>query len=292
MRQAPQALGVAQHEVPARPEGAHERAHGLAEGVVGEIDGDVAAHDEVGLADGRRLPNEVVLCETDHAPEIGSHLHLIAVLEEETVAVEAGNTLDGRRRVHAFLSERQHTGGDVGGHDLDVGRAGGQGHHGQGVGLLAGGAARRPDAERPSTATGVVRQPGHDALVQRIEELAVAEELGLVDGDGVDDAAQLARPLRAFEKQRVVVPADHAASLGPVAQVEAQDVAPPLGELEAEARFEEVADALVGSALERPQPVGVFRPLVLESGSVGQVRRPWPGRRDGRCRPRRRRPTR
>jgi hypothetical protein len=60
-------------------------------------------------------------------------------------------------------------------------------HHGDGEGLLAGGAARRPDADRLAAAAGAVEQPRQRVDLQCLPRRRVAEEAGDVDEDGVEE---------------------------------------------------------------------------------------------------------
>ena len=64
---------------------------------------------------------------------------------------------------------------------------------GQGVGLFAGRATGRPDAELPLFAPGLGYQFGQDVVAQVLEELRVSEELRDLDEEAVDETGVLVR---------------------------------------------------------------------------------------------------
>ena len=65
---------------------------------------------------------------------------------------------------------------------------------GDGIGLLAGGAARRPDADRaPARLAG--EEPGDDLLLEGLERLRIAEEIGHADQQVAKERLHLRRRL-------------------------------------------------------------------------------------------------
>ena len=88
-------------------------------------------------------------------------------------------------------------------------------HHGQGIGLLTGGAARRPDPHRRAVRARS-QEPGQGGLGERLEGLRVAEEIGHPDEQLPKEQVQLMRILvqkpqvllRAFELVHVDAPLD------------------------------------------------------------------------------------
>jgi hypothetical protein len=206
-REAGDVLGVAQEQVAARGELPGEAGHQPPLRLAVEIDHDVAAEDDVEpLAERPRLPDQVHLRETDQRAGLRPHGHEARVLAraaEEVLAPQGHRDgLGAPLLVDAARGVGQDLGVHVGRHDLHVPlgqrREVLQQADGQGVRLLAGGAAGAPDAQAArAAAAGALDQLREDDLAEEVEVVRLAEELGLVGRDAVDQLLPLGagRPL-------------------------------------------------------------------------------------------------
>ena len=183
-------LGCPQDQVAAVPEGVGEGVQGLLLQRGGEVDQDVAAQDQVDLGERRPLA-EVVLPEDDHAPDRLADL-IGAVLDREVALDEVGPDVgDGGGGVDAPPGEGDRIVVQVGGEDADVDGTGlphelGD-DQGQRVGLLAGRAARRPEAQLPPLAAGLGDEPRQDVGPEVVVEHGVTEEAGDLDQEAADE---------------------------------------------------------------------------------------------------------
>ena len=165
-----------------------EALQDVALALLGEIDEDVAAEDDVETPQRGEVVEQVELAETHLAAEFGLHLNAaLVVVEEEAPPLRHGEAARGGHATvtpGARLGQRRRR--DVGAQHLPggAGRALAallrlvQGEQ-DAVGLLPGGDGGRPDAH---AAAGVLGQQGfhQDAVMRRI-----AEPEGLVGGHGV-----------------------------------------------------------------------------------------------------------
>jgi len=217
---AQQHLDLAQHEISGL---VHREVQPLQDpplrlGV--EVHQGVAAQQQVGVRD-RRVLEKVVAAEDERPAHVGAdHPPLAAVVVGGEVAVPklGGHRLEGRLRVHGATSLLERLLVDVRGvdlraigHHLGAQQLGQQ--HGDRVGLLAAGTPGAPHPHRLAGWRGL-QQPGQHLVAQVLPHLRVAEELGDVDQDGVEQGRELVGvDLEKVEVGRVALNADglHAA---------------------------------------------------------------------------------
>ena len=146
-----------------------------------QVDHQVAAGEQVEARE-RRVGEQAVRREDHHLADLLADQQAVAVRAEEALHALRPQRRRAARRVAAAPGVVDRLLVEVGGEDLQgPGRRGGGGPdhlaegHGQGVGLLAGGAARHPGAQR--AAGGLAReQRRQDVGAQLIPHLLVAEE--------------------------------------------------------------------------------------------------------------------
>jgi hypothetical protein len=198
---------VAQEQVAALAQGPVHATHESAGRLAAEVDGDVAAQHQVdALADAerRRLGDEVVVAELHQLADLRAHAHPTGVRgvdgREEPRGVLGCRRVQRARAVAGLTRGGQGPVRDVGAEHGDV-PAGGRGEqlaqdHRDRVGLLAGRAARAPDAQPLVAGGGAADQLGQQVAAQRAHLRRVAEEVRLLDGHLVEQLLDLREPSR------------------------------------------------------------------------------------------------
>ena len=172
---------------------AQREPEGLERGALhrhGEVDEDVAAQDQVDPGEWRPRP-EVVLTERHQAPERLDDLVPAVGLREIAFANGGWHLLQRRSRVDAAAGEGDRRAVDVGREDAHVegGTIGAQGlrqRDREGVRLLAGRAAGRPDAKLTAVGQRLVDERGQGVVAEVLEHLRIAEEFGHLDEQAAD----------------------------------------------------------------------------------------------------------
>ena len=155
-----------------------------------EIDEDVPADEQVDVRQRRRL-REIVAAEDAPAAEVAPEPMELAVAGEVAIHEPVGHIPQLFRPVRGVARGGEGLLVDVGAIDLDrvgVGRLAevlGQ-EHGDRIRLLAGGAARAPDAQT-ATLRRVVDEPRNDVVGERFPRVRVPKERGDVDEDRVEE---------------------------------------------------------------------------------------------------------
>lgn len=153
-----------------------------------EVDQQVAADDQVDLRE-RRIRQQVVLGEQHPLADLLAHAVVVAILKEVLTQPGRGHVGNDRLRVSAVTARSNGTFIDVGGKHLQLGGTGVEhqliaDQHRQGIGLFAGGAARRPQAYLlGSDAAGLdgLEQAGQHIPLQGFECFTVTKEVGHAD---------------------------------------------------------------------------------------------------------------
>jgi hypothetical protein len=205
LRQRTDRFGLAERQVAALAQREGEELEGAPLQLGGEVDQHVAAEDEIDAREGGAVP-QVVLAEDHHGAD--RLAHQVSVVDRHEVALDdlPSHAGQGRGRIDAVAREVDRFGGDIGGEDADRQRI--QivaedlcDEDGEGVGLLAGGAPGRPDAQlAPLRRLG--DEAGQNLLAQIGEKLRVAEELGHLDQEAGNEPLHLVR--MAFEMPPIV----------------------------------------------------------------------------------------
>ena len=191
-----QPLRGAQQQEAAGAQGVVERLHQAFLQVVVQIDQQIAARDQVHPREGRIL-DHAVRREDAHFADLLDHAPVLAVLAEPALQPfrrDAGQWCP----IASGAGTADRLVVDVGGEDLHLG-AGSRAHRlaqrdGDGVGLLAGGAAGHPDAQH--VGAGAVGQHRRDRQrPQRLECDRVAEEFGHPDQELAEQQFVLVRML-------------------------------------------------------------------------------------------------
>ncbi len=198
-----QRLGVADIEPAPGLHLLREALHQVRLGGGVEIDHDVAAEDGVEQAvKGPRL-HQVEPVEDDERTHVVVHRHagagVVGVFEEFLIGLR--DIVDRARWILAARRLGQHVGIDVGGEDAHVVARDipdlALEHHRDRIGLLAGRAAGRPDSQTPvARAIARLHERHRDVGAEVIEVVRLAEELGVIGGDRVDEALDLPFALR------------------------------------------------------------------------------------------------
>jgi hypothetical protein len=175
-----------------------------------QVDEHVAAAHQVHPRE-RRIADGVVPREDDHRTKLGPDLPALPAAHEVAFQALGGDAEHRLGAVDARRCRLQRARVHVGGEDLHQPAAHPRRHllqeHRQRVDLLAGGAARHPDAER-SVRVPLREQLGQHAVLEDVERLLVAEEPGHPDEQvAVEDVQLLARARQAFHVGRQVVDA-------------------------------------------------------------------------------------
>ncbi len=190
---------MAEQQVAAVAQAGVQPTHQRTGGVPTEVDGHVAAENQVEAAGRRRVEHQVVMTQLDQLAHLRPNLvPTVGAGQEEAVDLGAGGQLDGARAVDAGAGTLQGALGDVGGDHLDVPAVGAghqlAEHHRDRVRLLARRAASAPDPQPPTVQGGVPQQLRQDVLAQRPHLRRVAEEVRLLDGHLVEQPLALRRP--------------------------------------------------------------------------------------------------
>ena len=134
--------------------------------------------------------------------------------------------------VDPALGLAQVTGVDVRREDGDVVPARGREHaveqHRDGVGLLAGAAARAPDAQSPVVSGTRLEQLRNDARLERVEGGRVAEEVGFPHGQVADECLDVARRSRSGRQPAQARPRVRETEVGARGRDAALEVGPAL----------------------------------------------------------------
>ncbi len=185
-------LRAPEHQDPARPEGVVQDFDGAPLELGLEVDEEVAARDQIHPRE-RRISEQIVRREDAGVAELLDDRGRAALLGEEAPEPLRAH-LARRRRVASEPGRRERRGVDVGGEDLEPRRDVRavrllQHQHGVGVRLLARRAGGHPEARAARRIAG--EELREDGGLQQREHLRVAEELGDVDGEVVEQAADL-----------------------------------------------------------------------------------------------------
>ncbi len=275
---ARQALRVAEEQVALRLQAAAKTLEDRFDGGGAKVDHDVAAEDDVDIFNaGGRVGIGVGL-----EVEVGE-AHPFSDRLDEAVAAAGGREVSvdhllihdtqGARPVEAFLGGLQRSGIDVGAEDVDVPvremREMFLQKNGQAVGLFAGGAAGRPQAQGAPLA--VARQQFRkDRFLQSLELGEVTEEVGLADGQQGQKFLQLAAASgMGAQVVEVVAMAANAGGAHAAHQAALEDLPVALVEVQAAVTVDQVLERFEGCPVHRG--VGAARPLGVldEQGQVG-----------------------
>ena len=159
-----------------------------------EIDHDVAAADEIELAE-RRIGEHVVSGEDDHAADLLGDLVLVAALDEKFRQPVGGDVVDDVFRENAATGLLDGAAVDVGGEDLDIALEiellhGLAEEDGDGIGFLAGGAAGAPDADG-LVLLGALEDLVNGVVLELFKEIGIAEEIRDANEDLLDEDVHL-----------------------------------------------------------------------------------------------------
>ena len=205
-RQRGDRLGHAEDEPSVRAEGVGEGLQGHPLERHGEVDQDVPAQEQVDPRE-RHARAQVVLAEDHPGPDLPDDLEARGGPREVAPAQRCREAAQGAGRVDAAAGEIDRGPVDVRREDADLrtgsaapGRLGRRDGHG--IRLLAGRAAGRPDAQLACLVAGLRDERRQDGGPEVIPHAAVAEELGDLDQQAVDEAVVLDRV--ALDERRVV----------------------------------------------------------------------------------------
>ena len=157
-----------------------------------QVDQEIAATDQI-EARKRRIGHHVVDREHDRRAELARHPVAMIFPGEEAAQPVGRHVSVDRRRVKPFAGGRDGVSVDIRGENLQLQPAPRrrdllQEQHGDGIGFLAGAAARHPDPDRPVRRMRP-REFGNDCLRQHIEGLLVAEKPRDVDEQIIGEVA-------------------------------------------------------------------------------------------------------
>ena len=194
LRASGDALGGTEEQKAAGSKRVVEQRNELLLQLGAEVDEDVAAGDEVELRE-RRIADQAVLGEDAHLAQLLDRLVGLPLSREEAREPLGRHVLGDVRGVAAMARLSEHLRVEVGREDL---------HEalrlqslevlaqqdGDGVGLLARGAAGDPDADRRVGGLAL-HDAGKDLLGQGLERVGVAEELGHADQEILEQTFRL-----------------------------------------------------------------------------------------------------
>src|SRR5512146_2439694 len=211
VREVDQGLGMSQEQVTAAPELVVEALDHLFLRLAVEIDDHVPAENDVHVADQACLMGieQVYVAERNELLDAVDDAVIALLVEGEVLCQHAGV----RRAVRALLVDplpgrMQHPLVDVAPDDLDLPVAPPvprfEQEYGDGVGLLAGRAPGAPDAERLA-AGETLAQIGQDLLGKRMELRVLAEKIGFVRGQVVDEGGELLFPLPVVPQEVIIL---------------------------------------------------------------------------------------
>ena len=198
VRQLPQRLGRAEHEVAVRlhrggKPGKHPRQLDRA-----EVDQHIAAEDQ--LAARRRYRDrraaQIVVPELHVSAQIRLDFPARTASPKVVASTLAGHALDLGVGVHALARPIQRPGREVSAKHYPVLKARLRQEHGHAVGLLSVRAAGAPDLHR-------LRQPRHHVRREGGEDLRVTEERGLLDSDPIQQPLKHLRVMHQRVDERV-----------------------------------------------------------------------------------------
>ena len=185
-------LGAAHEQQPVQLQREVEAAQRLGLSGPVEVDQHVAAADQVHPREGR-IAQQVVRGEDDAVAQLLVDAQAGVLLDEEALQPARLDVGRDRQREHAGTRRRHRALVDVGGEDLDLRPVRTQQlvqQDGDGIGLLAGGAAGHPGAEGLD-AGPLLDQPAQ-RLAQGLEGVGVAEEVGDADQHVLQQRRRLA----------------------------------------------------------------------------------------------------
>ena len=221
--EAPDGFGSAQQQESARAQRIVERGQRLLLQGRLQIDQQVAATHDIHAREGR-VGDQVLAREDHHLAQALADAVAAFFLGEEPPQALGRNLVGEAPGVQAVAGLVEQRVVEVGGEDLELAHPRGflgrlHERHGDGVRLLAGGAAEHPAAQR--IAGALLEQFGQDRALEHVEHFGIAEEtrhtdqhvrVERVDLLGVAVVAQEPGVLR----QRVVLGEDHAAADPPL----------------------------------------------------------------------------
>ena len=202
-------FGVTDEQPSVGPQDVGESVEQSALGRFVEIDDDIAAEDHVKCAAHRPGVEKVQLIEHDQRFEGLRHLDRVVIdLRDELMAQRSRDRFGALAVVAAGLRGRDHVRIDIGRQDLRIPALAiaerfANGHRDR-IGLLAGGAARRPDPEAANRRRPRLRKIGQHLAGEELEVMRLAEKARQVRGDGIDHHPTFRLALRAFQDLAVV----------------------------------------------------------------------------------------
>lgn len=179
--------------------------------VTAEVDQQIAARDHVQLGE-RRIAQQIVRGEQDAVAQGFADAAAVVFLGEELAQPRWRHIHHDGSRIGAGARHRDRIIVDIGSKQLDIGRFGQRGRmigqqHRQRIRFLAAGAGRHPYADL-LTLRLVAEQLRHHTVFQRLERIAVAEEIGHADQQILEQGLELQR--LAFQQVGIVAQRGHA----------------------------------------------------------------------------------